>query len=147
VNEPETIRTILESAKTIAVVGLSGNPDRPSFHVSRYMQRHGYRIVPVNPIVASALGEKAYPSLDAAAGAVGRIDVVDVFRASRFVAEIVEQTIRLGIHFLWLQQGVRDEEAARRAEASGIKVVMDRCIYQEHAAMGPLSPAGASCPI
>lgn len=151
-NEPETIRTILREARTIAVVGLSNHLDRPSFHVARYMQRQGYRIVPVNPTVSSVLGETAYPTLTAAVAAVGKIDVVNVFRASRFVPEIVEETIRLKIPYLWLQQGVCDEQAARRAEAAGVKVVMDRCMYQEHAACveasrGKSSPEGESCPV
>jgi len=151
VNEPETIRTILEQAKTLAVVGLSPRVDRPSLHVSRYMQAHGYCIVPVNPGVTSVLGETAYPTLDGALAAVGTIDLVNVFRDSRYVAEIVEETIRLKIPYLWLQQGVCDEQAARRAEAAGVKVVMDRCIYQEHAAglqspRDAAPPDGESCP-
>ncbi len=151
-NEPETIRTILERAKTIAVVGLSPRVDRPSLHVSRYMQAQGYRIVPVNPGASSVLGETAYPTLAAALAAVGTIDLVNVFRASRYVAEIVEETIRLKIPYLWLQQGVCDEQAARRAEAAGVKVVMDRCIYQEHSAglhspRDAASPGGESCPL
>ena len=133
-NEPETIRSILESAKTIAVVGLSDRPDRASFGVSRYMQRQGYRIVPVNPNLSQVLGETAYPTLNDAAAAVGKIDLVDVFRAPAFVPEIVKDVIRLKISSLWLQQGVCHEEAAERAEAAGVKVVMDRCIFQEHMA-------------
>ncbi|HEV2274288.1 MAG TPA: CoA-binding protein [Acidobacteriaceae bacterium] len=130
-NEPETIRTILENAKTIAVVGLSDRPERASFSVSQSMQKRGYRIVPVNPRLSSVLGEKAYPTLDAAQAAVGKIDLVNVFRASEFVPEIVRDLIRLKIPYLWLQQGVCHEEAAQLAEAAGIKVVMDRCIYLE----------------
>lgn len=130
-NEPETIRTILENAKTIAVVGLSDRPERASFSVSQQMQRRGYRIVPINPRLSSVLGEKAYPTLDAAQAAVGTIDLVNVFRASEFVPEIVRDLIRLKIPYLWLQQGVCHDEAAQLAEAAGIKVVMDRCIYLE----------------
>jgi uncharacterized protein len=132
-NELETIRTILEKTKTIAVVGLSDKPDRPSFRVSRYMQQAGYRIVPVHPTVTKVLGEKAYPTLDAAAAAEGKIDLVDVFRAPQFVPEIVKDVMRLKIPYLWLQEGVRDEAAAQAAESDGILVVMDRCIYKEHA--------------
>jgi predicted CoA-binding protein len=132
-NKPETIRTILEKTKTIAVLGLSDNPDRPALHVSRYMQQEGYRIVPVHPGASKALGETAYPTLDAAYAAEGRIDLVDVFRASQYVAEIVKDVMRLKIPYLWLQEGVRDEQAIQWAEADGILVVMDRCIYKEHA--------------
>jgi len=132
-NEPETIRTILENTKTIAVVGLSDKPNRPSFYVSKYMQNQGYRILPISPTVTEVLGEKAYPTLDAAYAAEGRIDLVDVFRAPEFVPEIVKDVIRLKIPYLWLQEGVCHEEAAQWAEADGVLVVMDKCIYKEHA--------------
>jgi uncharacterized protein len=132
-NEPETIRNILEKTKTIAVVGLSDKPDRPAFRVSRYMQREGYRIIPVHPSVPRALGETAYPTLDAAYASEGKIDLVDVFRASEYVPEIVKDVMRLKIPYLWLQEGVCHEEAVRWAQADGILVVMDRCIYKEHA--------------
>jgi len=132
-NQPETIRTILEKTKTIAVPGLSDNPDRAAFHVSKYMQKEGYRIIPVHPGATTALGVKAYPTLDAACAAEGRIDLVDVFRASQYVPEIVKDVIRLKIPYLWLQEGVCHEEAVQWAEAAGILVVMDRCIYKEHA--------------
>lgn len=136
-NQPETIRTILEKTKTIAVLGLSDNPDRPALHVSRYMQQEGYRIIPIHPRVTSALGEKAYPTLDAAYAAEGRIDLVDVFRASQYVPEIVKDVMRLKIPYLWLQEGVCHEEAVQWAEADGILVVVDRCIYKEHARLAP----------
>jgi uncharacterized protein len=135
-NEPETIRTILEKTKTIAVLGLSDNPDRAAFHVSKYMQQEGYRIIPVHPGVPKALGETAYPTLDAAYAAEGRIDLVNVFRASQYVPEIVKDVMRLKIPYLWLQEGVCHEEAVHWAEADGILVVMDRCIYKEHARLG-----------
>jgi uncharacterized protein len=138
-NEPETIRTILEKTKTIAVVGLSDKPDRPSFYVSKYMQQEGYRIIPVHPTVTQALGEKAYPTLDDAFAAEGKIDLVDVFRASEYVPEIVKDVIRLKIPYLWLQEGVCHEEAVKWAEADGILVVMDRCIYKEHARLAKVS--------
>ena len=138
-NEPETIRTILETTKTIAVIGLSDKPDRPSFGVARYMQEQGYRIIPVNPEVREALGEKAYPTLDAACDALAadgvRIDCVDVFRAPAFVPEIVKEAMRLHIPSLWLQEGVCHEEAAEWAQVAGIHVVMDKCILKEHAAL------------
>jgi uncharacterized protein len=132
-NEPETIRTILEKAKTVAVLGLSDNPDRAAFHVSKYMQQEGYRIIPVHPGVTTALGETAYPTLDAAYAAEGRIDLVDVFRASQYVPEIVKDVMRLKIPYLWLQEGVCHDEAVQWAEAGGVRVVKDRCIYKEHA--------------
>lgn len=134
-NEPGTIDEILGKAKTIAVVGLSNRPDRASFGVSRYMQRQGYRIVPVNPNLSEVLGEPCYATLDAAAASV-KIDLVNVFRAPEFVPEIVKDVIRLKIPYLWLQQGVCHEEAAEWAEAANVKVVMDRCIFQEHLARG-----------
>jgi hypothetical protein len=135
-NEPETIRTILKDAKTIAVVGLSDRPGRPSLSVAHYLQQQGYHIVPVNPQARSKLilGEKVHASLDEAWRAHGRIDVVDVFRNPVFVPEIVKDVIRLKIPALWLQEGVCHDEAAGWAEADGIKVVMDRCILKEHAA-------------
>jgi predicted CoA-binding protein len=132
-NEPETIRTILDNTKTIAVVGLSDKADRPSFGVSRYMQQEGYRIIPVHPTISNVLGERAYPTLDDALAAEGKIDLVNVFRASEYVPEIVKDVMRLKIPYLWLQEGVCHEEAVRWAEADGIKVVMDRCIYKDHA--------------
>jgi predicted CoA-binding protein len=132
-NDPETVRTILDNTKTIAVVGLSDKPDRPAFRVSKYMQQEGYRIIPVHPTITQALGEKAYPTLDDAYAAEGRIDLVDVFRASEYVPEIVKDEMRLKIPYLWLQEGVCHEEAVRWAEADGVLVVMDRCIYKEHA--------------
>ena len=135
-NEPNTIRTILEKTRTIAVVGLSDKPDRPSFRVSKYMQQAGYRIIPIHPTVNHALGEKAYPTLDAAYAAEGKIDLVNVFRASEFVPEIVKDVMRLKIPYLWLQEGVCHDEAAKWAEDDGILVVMDRCIYKEHARLG-----------
>jgi predicted CoA-binding protein len=132
-NEPETIRIILEKTRTIAVVGLSDKPNRPASYVSRYMQQEGYRIIPIHPAVTRALGQKAYPTLDAAYAAEGKIDLVDVFRAPEHVPEIVKEVMRLKIPYLWLQEGVVHDEAAHWAEADGILVVMDRCIYKEHA--------------
>jgi hypothetical protein len=135
-NEPETIRTILKDAKTIAVVGLSDRLGRASLGVSRYLQQQGYRIVPVNPQAKNRtiLGEPVFPSLDHACVAVGTIDVVDVFRNPVFVPEIVKDVIRLKIPALWLQEGVCHDEAAGWAEADGIKVVMDHCMLREHMA-------------
>lgn len=135
-NEPALIREILDNCKTIAVVGLTNKEDRPSHGVSRFMQSRGYRIVPVNPMLASALGEKAYPTLDTALAAIPEIQLVNVFRAPQHVPVIVEDTIRLGIPYLWLQEGVIHPNAAKRAEAAGVKVVMDRCILQDRMAAG-----------
>jgi predicted CoA-binding protein len=135
-NESSIIREILDNASTIAVVGLSDKEGRASYGVSRFMQGRGYRIVPVNPLIESSLGEKAYHTLDAALAAVGKIDLVNVFRAPEFVPEVVKETIRLKIPYLWLQEGVVHDEAARMAENAGIKVVMDRCILKERMAAG-----------
>jgi predicted CoA-binding protein len=123
------IRDLLKTARVIAVVGLSNRKYRPSFSVSEYMQRAGYRIIPVNPNETSVLGEKAYASLE---DVPGEIDIVDIFRRSEFVPEIVEQAIRVGAKSIWMQEGVVHEEAAARARAAGLTVVMDRCILKEH---------------
>jgi predicted CoA-binding protein len=132
-NEPEVIREMLGNPpaepRTIAVVGLSGNPDKPSNYVPAYMQEHGYRILPVNPLVESVLGEKAYASLSELPI---KPDVVNVFRLPKFIPAIVEDMLRLGLKNLWVQQGIINLEAAARAEAGGINVVMDRCIMVEH---------------
>ena len=123
------IRELLTTAHVIAVVGLSGRKHRPSFGVSEYMQRAGYRIIPINPNESLILGEKSYASLD---DVPEKIDIVDIFRRSEFVPEIVEQAIRVGAGAIWMQEGVIHEEAAARAQAAGLTVVMDRCILKEH---------------
>ena len=135
-NEPSLIQEILTHCKTIAVVGLTDRENRASFGVSRFMQSRGYRIVPVNPMIASSLGERAYPTLEDAVMAVPEIRLVDVFRAPRHIPAIVEDVIRLKIPYLWLQEGVIDPTAAAKAEASGVKVVMDHCILQERMKAG-----------
>lgn len=136
-NEAAVIQEMLERTRTIAVVGMNDREGRASYGVSRFMQSQGYRIVPVNPRIESALGEKAYPDLEAAYAALeGKIELVDVFRAPEFVPEVVKETIRLKIPYLWLQEGVVHEEAAQWAEQAGIKVVMDRCILKERMAAG-----------
>jgi hypothetical protein len=127
------ITDILRSAHTIAVVGLSGKRFRPSFGVAEYLQRAGYRIIPVNPKETEVLGEKAYPDLDSAPEP---IDIVDIFRRSEHVPAIVEAAVRKGAQAVWMQEGVVHEDAARRAEAAGLAVVMDRCILKEHRRMG-----------
>jgi predicted CoA-binding protein len=123
------IREALRSARTIAVVGLSGKRFRPSYGVAEYMQKAGYRIVPVNPHESQVLGEQCYPDLDSVPGPV---DIVDIFRRSEFVPDIVEAAIRKGAKVVWMQEGVLHEDAARRAEAAGLTVVMDRCILKDH---------------
>ncbi|MGH9719427.1 MAG: CoA-binding protein [Bryobacteraceae bacterium] len=123
------IPTLLRSARTIAVVGLSSKPFRPSFGVSQYMQRAGYRIIPVNPTIAEALGERSYQDLESIPEPV---DIVDIFRRSEFAGPIVDAAIRIGAKAVWMQEGVIDEEAAGRARAAGLFVVMDRCILKEH---------------
>lgn len=135
-NEPALIQEILTHCRTIAVVGLTDKESRASFGVSHFMQSRGYRIVPVNPMIESVLGEKAYPNLEAACDAVPAIQLVDVFRAPRYIPEIVDEVIRLKLPYLWLQEGVIDAAAAARAEAAGVKVVMDRCILIERMAAG-----------
>jgi predicted CoA-binding protein len=119
----------LRGAKTIAVVGLSGRRYRPSHGVAEYLQRAGYRVIPVNPLETEVLGEKSYPNLSSVPLPV---DIVDVFRRSEYVPEIVEEAILIGAKMVWMQEGVVHEQAARRAQAAGLKVVMDRCILKEH---------------
>lgn len=120
---------LLKTCKTIAVVGLSSSRWRPSYGVSEYMQTSGYRIIPVNPKETEVLGEKAWATLD---DVPEPVDLVNVFRQSQFVPEIVEAAIRIGARGVWMQEGVLHEEAARRAREAGLEVVMDRCILKEH---------------
>jgi predicted CoA-binding protein len=125
----DEITELLKHAKTIAVVGLSDSPLRPSHGVAAYMQTQGYRIIPVNPTIKGALGEKAVGSLSEIQE---KIDIVDVFRRPEGVPEIVDEAIKLGVPAVWLQEGVIHEEAAAKARKAGIFVVMDKCILQEH---------------
>jgi len=127
---PDPIKTILENFKTLAVVGLSSKPARPSYGVASYMQKHGYRVIPVNPCEEAVLGEKAYPTLEVVPEAV---DVFIIFRRSECAPVIVEQAIRKGAKVVWMQEGVVNEDAARRAREAGMVVVQDRCILKEHA--------------
>ena len=129
VNSPEAIEKILDETKTIAVVGLSSDPSRPSYGVSSYMQSMGYRVIPVNPSESQVLGEKAYPSL---ADVPETIDLVNIFRRSEEAGRHVDEAITVGAHAVWLQEGVIDQEAAVKAADSGLDVVMDRCILKEH---------------
>ena len=126
---PDQIRSLLQEVKTIAVVGLSPRAERPSYRVSRAMQGFGYRIVPVRPAVTEVLGEKAYARLS---DIPFPVDLVDVFRNADEVGPIVDECIALGVKRLWLQDGVVNEEAARKARAAGITVVMDRCVWRDY---------------
>lgn len=128
-NDPAIIERLLTTAQTIAVVGLSDDPTRPVFGVSRYLKMQGYRIIPVNPLVTTALGEKAYPNLQAVPEP---IDFVDVFRRPEFIPAIVDDAIAAKVPALWLQDGIIHEEAARRARDAGLAVVMDTCTAREH---------------
>jgi predicted CoA-binding protein len=133
VNEPEVIRSMLGDPDTeditIAVIGLSENSAKPSHYVSAYMQQRGYRLYPVNPSISSVLGETSYASL---ADLPVKPDIVNVFRLPSFIPAIVDEMLSLGLKNLWVQQGIVHREATARAEAGGIKVVMDRCIMVEH---------------
>ena len=136
-NEPDVIREMLGAFSgkkpVIAVIGLSDRPDRPSHYVSVYMQQHGYPILPVNPAVSKVLGQTSYPSLTALPS---RPDVVNVFRMPGFLPAIVDEMLELGLTRMWVQQGIVNREAAQKAEAGGIRVVMDRCIMVEHRRAG-----------
>jgi uncharacterized protein len=123
---------LLRNAKTIAVVGLSSRRSRPSYGVSEYMQSSGYRIIPVNPNETEVLGEKAYSTLDEVPG---HVDIVDIFRRSECVPEVVDAAIRIGARGVWMQEGVVHEEAGNKARAAGLEVVMDHCILKEHRKM------------
>ena len=127
----DPIGDLLKKAKTIAVVGLSNKPLRPSHGVSLYMQQQGYRIIPVNPNIQTSLGERAYRSLHEVPE---KIDVVNIFRRPEFVPEVVEQAIALKVPAVWMQEEVINESAAEKARQAGIFVVMDRCILKEHRA-------------
>ena len=127
--QPDPIRELLERAKTIAVVGLSDNPLRPSHGVSAYMQTQGYKIIPVNPNIRESLGETSYPSLT---DVPGKIDIVNIFRRPQFVEEIVDQAIGLKVPAVWMQEEVINEKAGEKARRAGMFVVMDRCILKEH---------------
>ena len=126
----ESILTVLEHHKTLAVVGLSSKPSRPSYGVAAYMKAHGYRIIPVNPNETEVLGESAYPSLEAVPEPV---ELVVIFRRPEFVRDVVESAIRKGTKVIWMQEGVFDDEAALRAQEAGLTVIQDRCILKEHA--------------
>ena len=128
----EALRALLQETKTIAVLGLSPKPDRPSYMVAKAMQGFGYRIVPVRPATAEVLGEKAYARLG---DVLGQIDLVDVFRAAEHLDAIVDECIALKIPAIWIQEGIVNQAAAQRARQAGMVVVMDRCIYKDHLAL------------
>jgi uncharacterized protein len=125
----DPITEVLERTRTIAVVGLSDSPLRPSYGVAAYLQSHGYRIIPVNPQIRESLGETSYASL---LDVPEKIDLVDVFRRPEYVEEIVDQAIQLKIPAVWMQEEIINEHAAEKARQAGILVVMDRCILKEH---------------
>lgn len=127
----DPIAELLQRSKTIAVVGLSNSPLRPSHGVAAYLQTHGYRIIPVNPEIKGSLGERAYPSLLEVAE---KIDIVNIFRRSEFVDEVVDQAIQLKVPVIWMQEEVINEAAAEKARKAGIFVVMDQCILKQHRA-------------
>ena len=129
---PQEIRDILKTAKVVAVVGLSDKPDRDSYRVAAYLQKAGYRIIPINPAVKEVLGEKAYASLR---DVPEKVDLVDIFRKPDAVPEIVEDAISVGAKAVWMQEGIAHNAAAERARAAGLKVVMDRCTLKEHMGM------------
>ena len=129
INNPEAIKDILETSRTIAVIGLSSDPSRPSNSVSAYMQSRGYKIIPVNPNEESVLGEKAYARLE---DVPEKVDIVDIFRRSNEAGAHVDEAIRSGARAVWLQEDVIDHRAAARALGAGLVVVMDRCILKEH---------------
>jgi uncharacterized protein len=136
---PAEIEALLRGARTIAVVGLSDNPARPSYGVAASLQRFGYRVIPVTPTTASVLGERSVPDLHHLQDVLApgeRVDLVDVFRRPEHVAGVVDECIRLGLPALWLQDGVIDAEAAQRARDAGIFTVMDRCLYRDRAGLG-----------
>ena len=127
--EDSKIRQILEESKTVAVVGLSPKPERDSYEVAHYLQNAGYKIIPVNPMAKEILGEKVCPDL---ASIPEKVDIVDIFRRSELVGPIIDEAIAIGAKTVWMQLGVANEEAAQKASAAGLNVVMDLCILCEH---------------
>jgi predicted CoA-binding protein len=129
----DEVRNLLQAARTIAIVGLSDQPNRPSYGVARYLQQNGYRIIPINPNIQEVLGEKAYPELQAAPRP---IDIVDIFRRPDAVPEIVADAIAIGAKAVWMQEGIVHNAAAEQAQAAGLTVVMNKCLMKEHHAAG-----------
>ena len=128
-NEPELIDEILHKVKTIAVVGLSPKPGRASLNIAKYLRNQGYRIFAVNPRIKDWLGEEVYPSLTAIPE---KVELANVFRKAEEIPAVVDDAIAAGVKYLWIQEGIVNEEAAQKAENAGIRVVMDRCIFHEH---------------
>jgi uncharacterized protein len=129
INNPQAIEQILDECRTIAVVGLSSNPWRPSYNVAAYMKEQGYKVIPVNPNEQQVFGDKAYPTLS---DVPDKIDLVDVFRRSEEAGAAVDEAIKVGAKAVWMQEGVIDEAAAERAAAAGLLVVMDTCLLKAH---------------
>lgn len=130
----DIIEKIFAESKTIAVVGLSSNPARPSYSVARYLQSEGYKIIPVNPNEKEILGEKCYPDLESIPQVV---DCVDIFRRSEEVGPIVEQAVKIKAKVVWMQDGIVNQEAAKKATDAGLTVIMDKCMYREHCRCKP----------
>ena len=128
--DPQVIAEIVKNYRVVAVVGLSADPDRPSYRVAQYLKEHGYRIIPVNPVCREILGEKCYPSLR---DIPFPVEVVDVFRKVEAIPAIVEEAIRMGAKAVWMQLGLAEPASAQKAKEAGLKVVMDRCLKVEHA--------------
>lgn len=128
----DDFRDVLTTSKTIAVVGLSSKPDRPSYEIASYLKEHGYRIIPVNPTIKEALGEKAYATLK---DVPVPVDVVQIFRRPEEVPPVVEDAIAIGARVVWMQPGAENEEAAARAEAAGVKAVVGACMRSVHRAL------------
>ena len=133
--QPE-IEALLRRAKTVAILGLSETPGKPSYHVAEELQKFGYRIVPVNPTAKEILGERAWPDLEAALAGAGPVDIVDVFRRPEHLPAIVDDAIRLKVPVLWFQEGIVNDAAAEKARDAGIFTVMNRCMYKTRKAMG-----------
>jgi uncharacterized protein len=127
---------LVQSARRIAVVGLSRKPERPSHGVAAYLQQAGYTIIPVNPAGGVTLGEQVYPDLRSAAAAAGPIDIVNIFRRSEYIPALLEQLLEVRPRLVWMQMGIRHAEVARQLEAAGIPVVMDRCLAVDHQFLG-----------
>ena len=134
--DPLEIGELVRTARTIAVVGLSPKPERPSHGVAAYLQRVGYRIIPVHPAGGVTLGEPVYPDLRAAAAASGPIDIVNIFRRSEYIPALLDQLLEVRPRLVWMQQGVRHAGVARELESAGIMVVMDRCLAVDHQLLG-----------
>jgi predicted CoA-binding protein len=132
----DRVAELLRNARRIAVVGLSRKPERPSHNVAAYLQRAGYTIVPVHPAGGVTLGERVFPDLRSAAAAAGPIDIVNIFRRSDHVPALLEQLLEVHPRLVWMQMGIRHDEVARRLEAAGIAVVMDRCLAVDHQFLG-----------